>query len=197
MRIYKIAVVPGDGIGKEIVPAALRVAEVLGEKEGFKFDKEYFPWGAGNYLKTGEFMPSNGLETLKSFDAIFFGSVGLPEVDDTLPAREYTFKVRTGFQQYVNYRPVRTWPGFHGPLQEKKNIDFIVIRENTEGEFVQVGSQIMPDTPNGMGIDTSVFTRRGIERVAHFAFQLARRRRKKVHHITRTSPPLPSTPSTT
>lgn len=187
MRIYKIAVVPGDGIGKEIVPAALRVAEVLGEKEGFKFDKEYFPWGAGNYLKTGEFMPSNGLETLKSFDAIFFGSVGLPEVDDTLPAREYTFKVRTGFQQYVNYRPVRTWPGFHGPLQEKKNIDFIVIRENTEGEFVQVGSQIMPDTPNGMGIDTSVFTRRGIERVAHFAFQLARRRRKKVHHITKSN----------
>jgi tartrate dehydrogenase/decarboxylase/D-malate dehydrogenase len=132
-------------------------------------------------------MPSNGLEILKPFDAIFFGSVGLPEVDDTLPAKDYTFKVRTGFQQYVNYRPVRTWPGFNGPLKEKKNIDFVVVRENTEGEFVQVGSQIMPDSPNGMGIDTSVFTRRGIERVAHFAFQLARKRRKKVHHITKSN----------
>jgi tartrate dehydrogenase/decarboxylase / D-malate dehydrogenase len=187
MRTYKIAVVPGDGIGREIVPAALKVADKLGEMEGYSLVKEHFPWGAGNYLKTGEFMPANGLVILKQFDAIFFGSVGLPEVDDTLPAKDYTFKVRTGFQQYVNFRPVRTWPGVQGPLNVNKNIDFIVIRENTEGEFVQVGSQIMPDTPNGMGIDTSVFTRRGIERVAHYAFKLARRRRKKVHHITKSN----------
>jgi tartrate dehydrogenase/decarboxylase / D-malate dehydrogenase len=187
MRTYKIAVVPGDGIGVEIVPAALKVVDALGKKEGFILEKNHFPWGAGNYLKTGEFMPPEGLNILKHFDAVFFGSVGLPEVDDTLPAKDYTFKVRTGFQQYVNYRPVRSWPGFHGPLKEKKNIDFVVIRENTEGEFVQVGSQIMPDTPNGMGIDTSVFTRKGIERVAHFAFRLAQKRRKKVHHITKSN----------
>ena len=187
MKKFKIAVVPGDGIGHEIVPAALKVADVVAQSSGFIIDKEFFPWGAGNYLKHGEFMPSNGLDILKSFDAIFFGSVGLPEVDDTLPAKDYTFKVRTGFQQYVNYRPVRTYPGFHGPLKEKKNIDFVVVRENTEGEFVQVGSQIMPDTPNGMGIDTSVFTRKGIERIAHFAFKLARKRRNKVHHITKSN----------
>ncbi|MFW6289473.1 MAG: isocitrate/isopropylmalate dehydrogenase family protein [Mariniphaga sp.] len=187
MKSFKIAVVPGDGIGPEIVPAALKIADALGEKEGFRLEKAYFPWGAGNYLKTGEFMPANGLEILRSYDAIFFGSVGLPEVDDTLPAKDYTFKVRTGFQQYVNYRPVRTWPGFHGPLKDKKNIDFVVVRENTEGEFVQAGSQIMPNTPDGMGIDTSVFTRRGIERVAHYAFQLARKRGKKVHHITKSN----------
>ena len=187
MKKYKIAVVPGDGIGPEIVPAALKVADAVGSKQGFEIHKEYYPWGAGNYLKHGEFMPANGLEILKSYDAIFFGSVGLPEVDDTLPAKDYTFKVRTGFQQYVNYRPVRSYPGFHGPLKDKKDIDFVVVRENTEGEFVQVGSQIMPDTENGMGIDTSVFTRKGIERIAHFSFQLAEKRRKKVHHITKSN----------
>lgn len=187
MRQYKIAVVPGDGIGPEIVPSALEVVDALGAKLGFEIEKQEFPWGAGHYLKHGEFMPPDGLEILKPFDAIFFGSVGLPQVDDTLPAKDYTFKVRTGFQQYVNYRPVRTYPGFHGPLKNKKEIDFVVVRENTEGEFVQVGSQIMPETENGMGIDTSVFTRKGIERIAHFSFQLARKRRKKVHHITKSN----------
>lgn len=187
MRQYKIAVVPGDGIGPEIVPSALEVVDALGAKLGFEIEKQEFPWGAGHYLNHGEFMPPDGLEILKPFDAIFFGSVGLPQVDDTLPAKDYTFKVRTGFQQYVNYRPVRTYPGFHGPLKNKKEIDFVVVRENTEGEFVQVGSQIMPETENGMGIDTSVFTRKGIERIAHFSFQLARKRRKKVHHITKSN----------
>jgi hypothetical protein len=124
MKQYKIAVVPGDGIGHEVVPAALKVLDALGKKRGFTIMKDHYPWGAGNYLKHGEFMPSNGLEILRPYDAVFFGSVGLPEVDDTLPAREYTFRVRTGFQQYVNYRPVRTYPGFHGPLREKKAIDF-------------------------------------------------------------------------
>ena len=187
MKTFKIAVVPGDGIGPEIVPAALKIVDALGEKMNYKLEKEFYSWGAGHYLEHGEFMPANGLEILTPFDAIFFGSVGLPEVDDTLPAKDYTFKVRTGFQQYVNYRPVRTYPGFHGPLKEKKDIDFVVVRENTEGEFVQVGSQIMPDTETGMGIDTSVFTRKGTERIAHYSFQLARKRRKKVHHITKSN----------
>ena len=183
----KIAVVPGDGIGPEIIPAALKVADAICEKMGFSLEKDYFPWGAGNYLKHGEFMPVNGLEILKPYNAILFGAVGLPEVDDTLPAKDYTFRVRTGFMQYVNYRPARIFPGFHRPLGEEKKIDFVVVRENTEGEFVQVGSQIMPGTPGGMGIDTSVFTRKGIERIARFAFQLARKRRKRVHHITKSN----------
>ena len=187
MKNFKIAVVPGDGIGPEIVPAALRIVDSLGEKMDFQFEKEFYPWGAGNYLEKGEFMPENGLEILKQSDAVFFGSVGLPEVDDTLPAKEYTFKVRTGFQQYVNYRPVRNYPGFHGPLAEKKNIDFIVIRENTEGEFVQVGSQYLPDAENGMGIDSSIFTRKGITRIAKYAFKLAQKRRKKVTYVTKSN----------
>lgn len=187
MRKFKIAVVPGDGIGLEIVPAAIKVLDALGEKMNFEFQKEHFSWGAGYYLKNGEFMPPDGLETLKNFDAILFGSVGLPEVDDTLPAKDYTFKVRTAFQQYVNFRPVRTYPGFHGPLAEKKQIDFVVVRENTEGEFVQIGSQYLPDAENGMGVDTSIFTRKGIERIAHYAFKLARTRRKKLAYVTKSN----------
>jgi tartrate dehydrogenase/decarboxylase / D-malate dehydrogenase len=187
MKTFKIAVIPGDGIGQEIVPAAIKVLDELGEKAGFQLDKKYFPWGAGNYIKEGEFMPANGLNILQPFDAIFFGAVGLPEVDDTLPAKDYTFKVRTGFQQYVNYRPVRTYPGFEGPLRSKKDVDFVVVRENTEGEFVQVGSQYLPDAENGMGIDTSIFTRKGIERIAHYSFKLARTRRNKVTYVTKSN----------
>ncbi len=187
MKTYKIAVVPGDGIGHEIVPASLEVIDAVAKANHFRIDTETFPWGAGYYLKHGLFMPDNGLETLKKFDAIFFGSVGLPEVDDTLPAKDYTFKVRTHFRQYVNYRPVRIFPGVNRPLKSEKEFDFVVVRENNEGEFVQVGSQYLPDLEVGMGIDTSIFTRKGIERIAHYAFQLARTRRKKVTHITKSN----------
>jgi tartrate dehydrogenase/decarboxylase / D-malate dehydrogenase len=187
MDKFKIAVVPGDGIGKEIVPAALEVVDALGKKAGFSVDKDWFPWGAGHYLETGMFMPEDGLDTLMPYDAIFFGSVGLPEVDDTLPAKDFTFKVRTSFKQYVNYRPVRTYPGFHGPLKDKKNIDFVVVRENTEGEFVQIGSQYMPGSKEGMGVDTSIFTRQGIERIARYAMELASRRRRQVTYVTKSN----------
>lgn len=187
MKAYRIAVVPGDGIGKEIVPAAFSVLEKVSGRHGFTLEPGYFEWGAGYYREHGHFMPDDGLEVLSGFDAILFGAVGLPEVDDTLPAREFTFKVRTGFEQYVNYRPVRSFPGIAGPLRNRNPLDFVVIRENTEGEFVQVGSQIQPGTPGGMGIDTSVFTRKGIERVAHYAFRLAEKRRRNLTHITKSN----------
>lgn len=187
MKTYKIAVVPGDGIGQEIVPASLNVLDSIAAKNNFSIAKDFYEWGAGYYKKTGRFMPEDGLEQLKNYDAIFFGSVGLPDVDDTLPAKDYTFKVRTNFNQYVNYRPVRIFPGVDLPLKTKKPFDFVVVRENTEGEFVQVGSQYLPDAENGMGVDTSIFTRKGIERVAHYAFKLARTRNKKVTHITKSN----------
>ncbi len=187
MKNYKIAVVPGDGVGHEIVPASLKVLDAVASKFGFEVNKETFGWGAGYYLENGEFMPKNGLDQLRNYDAILFGSVGLPSVDDTLPAKDYTFKVRTNFQQYVNHRPVRIFPGVNRPLKSEKPFDFIVVRENTEGEFVQVGSQYMPDAENGMGVDTSIFTRKGIERIAHYAFKLARKRRNKVTHITKSN----------
>lgn len=187
MKNYKIAVVPGDGIGNEIVPEGYRVLEAVAKKHNFTISSETFGWGAGYYLKNNQFLPNDGLETLKQFDAVYFGSVGLPAVDDTLPAKDYTFKVRTSFNQYVNYRPVRTYPGVTRPIRSEKHIDFVIVRENTEGEFVQMGGQYLPDEENGMGTDTSVFTRKGIERVAHYAFKLARKRRNKVTHITKSN----------
>lgn len=189
MKTYRIAVIPGDGIGPEIVPAGMEVLEKVTADSGFGLSVEAFPWGAGYYCDHGEFLPEDGLDTLKEFDAIYFGAVGLPEVDDTLPALLFTFKVRKAFRQYVNYRPVRLLPGVESPLRYKiaEDIDFIVIRENTEGEFMQAGSFIDPDSPNGLAFETSVFTRKGIERVAHYSFKLARKRRGKVTNVTKSN----------
>ena len=186
---YKIAVVNGDGIGNEIVPAGVRVLQTVAKKYGFNIITEDFSWGGGHYLKHGEFMPKDGIAQLKAFDAIYFGAVGLPEVDDTLPAKDYTFKVRTDLHQYVNYRPVKLFPGIQSPLREKtqKDIDFVILRENNEGEFVQNGKIFYPDTPNGCAVDTSMVTRLGVERIAHYAFKLARRRRKHVTNITKSN----------
>jgi tartrate dehydrogenase/decarboxylase/D-malate dehydrogenase len=134
-------------------------------------------------------MPDDALDILRVFDAIYFGAVGLPDVDDTLPANLLTFKIRTGFDQYVNYRPARLLPGVEGPLRGKspKDIDLVVVRENTEGEFVQSGGFIRPQFPEGMATDTSIFTRKGIERIAHYSFQLAGRRRKQLTNVTKSN----------
>jgi tartrate dehydrogenase/decarboxylase/D-malate dehydrogenase len=184
---YRIAVIPGDGIGKEIMPAALEVLEKAAKQFGFECSCQFFEYGAGYYKKQGVFMPDNALDELKKYNAILFGAVGLPDVDDRLPAKEYTFKVRTGFRQYVNFRPVRIWPGFQRPLRSDDPFDFVVIRENNEGEFVQVGNQILPETESGMGIDTSIFTRKGVEQIAHYAFQLAKKRKYHVTTVTKSN----------
>ena len=186
---YRIAVIPGDGIGLEIVPAGIKVLNAAAEGLGFQLQYEEFPYGAAYYKQTGSFMPEDALEELQAFDALYFGAVGLPDVDDTLPAKLFTFKVRTSFDQYVNYRPARLLPGIDGPLRNKapQDINFVVIRENTEGEFVQSGGFIRPEFPEGMATDTSIFTRKGIERIAHYSFQLARRRRKHVTNITKSN----------
>jgi tartrate dehydrogenase/decarboxylase / D-malate dehydrogenase len=188
-RTYRIAVVPGDGIGWEIVPVGVQVVQAAAERFGFKLSTETFPYGAAYYKKTGKFLPDDGLDILRKFDAIYFGAVGLPDVDDTLPAKLFTFHIRKSFHQYVNYRPTRLLPGIQSPLRNKTaaDIDFIVIRENTEGEFVQVGGFVHPDAPEGFAMDTSVFTRPGIERIAHYSFRLAQRRRRQVTTITKSN----------
>ena len=189
MSTYNIAVIPGDGIGTEIVPAGIAVLDAAAGKFGFELTYENFPYGAGYYKQTGEFMPDKALQILKGFDALYFGAVGLPDVDDTLPAKLFTFKVRVSFDQYVNYRPARLLPGVPGPLKGKspKDIDLIVIRENTEGEFVQSGGFIRESFADGMAVDTSIFTRKGIERIAHYSFKLARKRRNKVTNVTKSN----------
>ncbi len=189
MTSYSIAVVNGDGIGHEIVPVAVKVLQSAAEKHGFSLKFTDFPYGAGYYKKHGDFMPEDGLTQLAKHSAILFGAVGLPDVDDTLPALRYTFKVRTAFKQYVNYRPTKLLPGIESPLRNKgmKDIDFVVIRENNEGEFVQNGKILYPEMPYGVAMDTAVFTRAGIERIAHYAFRLARTRRNRVTNVTKSN----------
>jgi tartrate dehydrogenase/decarboxylase/D-malate dehydrogenase len=189
MNRYKIAAIPGDGIGHEIVPAGISVLEAAAEKHDFRVETETFQWGAGYYKDHGRFLPEDGLETLKGFDAVYFGAVGLPEVDDTLPFKLFTNYIRTNFRQYVNYRPVKLFDGLQSPLRNKtqKDIDFVIIRENNEGEFVQSGRQLYPDTLHGMALDTSIFTRQGIERVARYAFKLAQKRRKHLTNVTKSN----------
>jgi len=186
---YRIAVIPGDGIGPEIVPAGIKILDAAAAGFGFELQYEEFPYGAGYYKKTGVFMPDDALGVLKAFDALYFGAVGLPDVDDTLPAKLFTFKVRTSFDQYVNYRPARLLPGIEGPLRNKtpQDIDFVVVRENTEGEFVQSGGFVRPEFADGMATDTSIFTHKGIERIARYSFELARRRRKRVTNVTKSN----------
>jgi tartrate dehydrogenase/decarboxylase / D-malate dehydrogenase len=189
MKSYKIAAINGDGIGNEIVPMAMEVMQVAAQKFGFTVNSTEFPYGAKYYLEHGDFIAPNALEELKQFDAILFGAVGLPEVDDRLPFKLFTNLVRTSFNQYVNYRPVKLLEGILSPLRTKtqKDIDFVIIRENNEGEFVQNGKILYPNEPYGLATDTSVFTRAGITRIAHFAFKLAQKRRKHMTNVTKSN----------
>lgn len=189
MKNYKIAAVNGDGIGNEIVPAGMELLQATAKKHGFTITADTYHFGASHYMKHGCFLPEDGLETMKKYDAIYFGAVGLPEVDDTLPFKLFTNYIRTQFKQYVNLRPVHLWDGISSPLaaKGKKEIDFVIIRENNEGEFVQCGRQMYPDSPEGFATDTSMYTRAGITRVAHYAFKLAQTRRKRVTNVTKSN----------
>ncbi|MEL7119520.1 MAG: isocitrate/isopropylmalate family dehydrogenase [Bacteroidota bacterium] len=189
MKSYRIAAIYGDGIGHEIVPASLDVLNAAANKHHFELEIAPFEWGAHRYRDKGTFMPEKGLQILSGYDAILFGAVGLPEVDDRLPFKEFTYKVRKGFNQYVNHRPVKLLSGVDGPLKFKKaeDIDFVIIRENIEGEFVQNGKIFDPDQPHGFATETNLFTRHGIEQVAHYSFKLARKRRNKVTNVTKSN----------
>ncbi len=186
-KSYKVAVVPGDGIGPEITPIAVDVVRAALESSGSTIETTEFPYGAGHYRRHGCFMPPDGLEILRPFDAILFGAVGLPEVDDTLPAKDYTFKVRCGLRQYVNYRPCKRYAAPPGPLRSQADFDFVIVRENNEGEFVQAGSEHHLDAAEGFATQVSVFTRKGIAQVARYSFDLARRRRGKLTNVTKSN----------
>lgn len=179
--MHKIAVIPGDGIGKEVVPEGIRVVDAAGEKFGFKFDWHFFPWGCEYYSKTGSMMPQDGIEILSKFDAIFLGAVGAPEVPDHISLWGLLIPIRRRFQQYVNLRPVRLLRGIESPLKniKKGDIDFYIIRENNEGEYSNIGGRIYTGTDQEMVIQESVFTRRGVERIIRYAFEFAKKRNKK------------------
>ena len=191
MRSYKIALIPGDGIGQEVIPEGVRVLEkAAGAAGGFTLQTESFPWGCQYYLDHGVMMPADGLETLRRYDAIYFGAVGLPaSVPDHISLWGLILPIRKSFDQYVNLRPVRLLPGIPGHLRTKdaKDIDFVVIRENTEGEYAGAGGRVHNGTPQEVAVQTTIFTRMGVERIMRYAFEMARTRRKKVTSATKSN----------
>ena len=182
MREYKIAVIPGDGIGIEVMDEALKVLNRASEIVGnVKFSFDNFEWGCEYYLKTGKMMDDNGLERLKKYDAILLGAVGFPGVPDHISLRDLLLKIRQEFDQYINYRPVKLLEHVNCPLKDKKpeDIDILFIRENKEGEYAGVGAMLNHGQDSEIAIQTSVFTRKNTERVMRFAFEEAKKRKKK------------------
>lgn len=190
-RTYNIAVIAGDGIGKEVIPEGIRALQAAAEADGrFSLHFSALPWGTDYYLAHGRMMPDDGLEILAPFDAIYLGAVGLPPaVPDHVTLWGLLLPIRKGFEQYVNLRPVRLLPGLTGRLRDKgpQEIDFICVRENTEGEYAGVGGRFKRGTADEVALQTSVFTRLGTERAMRHAFELARQRRGKVTSVTKSN----------
>jgi tartrate dehydrogenase/decarboxylase / D-malate dehydrogenase len=184
MKKLRIAVIPGDGIGNEVVPEGIRVIEAAGRKRGLEFQWDHFPWSCEYYAKNGEMMPDDGLERIRQHDAIFLGAVGYPGVPDHVSLWGLLIPIRRGFRQYANLRPVRLMPGVPCPLRDRKpgDIDFWVVRENNEGEYSSIGGRIYEGTDDEVVVQQSTFTRRGVDRIVRYAFELARSRPKK--HLT-------------
>jgi tartrate dehydrogenase/decarboxylase / D-malate dehydrogenase len=178
MHEYRIAVIGGDGIGPEVISEGIRVIDEVTHLLGsFSVEWTHLPWGCDYYLETGKMMPDNGLEVLRNFDAIYFGAVGAPTVPDNVSVWELILPIRHRFEQYVNYRPAKRLRGVPIPLRTNEDIDFVVVRENTEGEYANVGGLLHQSHPGELAIQTSVFTRSGVERVTRYALDLARSRR--------------------
>ncbi|HEY8555600.1 MAG TPA: tartrate dehydrogenase [Burkholderiales bacterium] len=184
MKEYRIAVIPGDGIGREVMPEGMRVLEAAGARYGLRLRWDEFPWSCEYYARHGRMMPEDGLEQVRSHDAIYLGAVGFPGVPDHVSLWGLLIPIRRQFDQYVNLRPVRLMPGIRSPLagREVGDIDFIVVRENTEGEYSSIGGRMFEGTERETVMQESVFTRKGVDRILRYAFELARRRPKK--HLT-------------
>ena len=184
MTTHKIAVIAGDGIGKEVVPEGIRVLDAAATKYGFSFEWDAYPWSCEYYGKHGRMMPEDGLERIRRHDAIFLGAVGFPGVPDHVSLWGLLIPIRRQFQQYVNLRPVRLMEGVPSPLRDRKpgDIDFWVVRENNEGEYSSIGGRIHEGTEHETVVQETVFTRRGVDRVLRYAFELAKSRPKK--HLT-------------
>lgn len=187
MRTHRIAVIPGDGIGKSVTEAALRVLQAIGLREGFSLEATHFPWSCDFYRQTGAMMPPDGIEILRGFDAILLGAVGWPsEVPDSVSLHGLLLPIRKAFGQYANVRPHRLLPGVKGPLRVDA-FDILCIRENTEGEYSGAGGRVHQGTADEVAVETSIFTRRGIERILRFGFEQARTRRGKLASVTKSN----------
>ncbi len=184
MSTYRIATIPGDGIGKEVVPEGVRVLNAAGSKYDISFQWDFLDWSCEYYTKHGRMMPEDGLAQIQGHDAVFLGAVGFPGVPDHISLWGLLIPIRRQFQQYINLRPVRLMPGVRSPLADRLpgDIDFYVVRENNEGEYSAIGGRMYEGTDQEMAIQETIFTRRGVDRVLRFAFELAQSRPKK--HLT-------------
>jgi tartrate dehydrogenase/decarboxylase/D-malate dehydrogenase len=181
MATYKIAVIPGDGIGLEVVPAAITVLDHVANEHGFTLDWDVLDWGSERYVTTGQMLPPDGLARLREHDAIFLGAVGRPDVPDHVSLWGLLIPIRRTFRQYVNLRPVRLFAGLRSPLADRgpDDIDFLIVRENNEGEYSRIGGRIYEGTDDEIVVQEAVFTRRGVDRILRYAFELAAARPAK------------------
>jgi tartrate dehydrogenase/decarboxylase/D-malate dehydrogenase len=192
MKEYRIAVIPGDGIGMEVMPEGVKALQAAQQVVGrFELRFDEFPWGTEYYLKTGRMMPEDSLKILEGFDAIYLGAVGLPVLaPDNVTLWGLLLPIRKSFQQYINLRPIRLLPGLEGPLKGKgpDDINFVCVRENSEGEYAGAGGRVHIDTEHEVAIQTSIFTRHAVERVMRFGFEMARQRpKKKLTSVTKSN----------
>src|ERR1700687_3187774 len=189
MKTFKIAVIAGDGMGKQVGPEGMLALEAAGRRFGFQMHWHAFDWSCETYVKTGKMMPADGLEQLRPFDAIFLGAVGHPGVPDHISLWGLLIPIRRSFRQYVNLRPVRLFEGIETPLKNWKpgQIDFCIVRENNEGEYSNIGGRLYEGTDEEMAVQQTVFTRRGVDRVMKFAFELARKRNKHLTSATKSN----------
>jgi tartrate dehydrogenase/decarboxylase/D-malate dehydrogenase len=181
---HRVAVIPGDGIGKEVVPEGIRVVEAAGRRFGFDFEWAHFDWSCETYARTGRMMPEDGLDQLRAFEAIFLGAVGFPGVPDHVSLWGLLIPIRRSFHQYINLRPVRLLKGVRSPLSGRGpgDIDMLIVRENNEGEYSEIGGRLYGGTPEELAVQTAMFTRKGCDRVMRYAFERAMARPKR--HVT-------------
>jgi tartrate dehydrogenase/decarboxylase/D-malate dehydrogenase len=190
MAKHRIAVVPGDGIGKEVMPEGLRVLDAAARKYNLDFSFDHYDWSCETYKKTGKMMPEDGIDRLRQSESVFLGAVGFPGVPDHISLWGLLIPIRRQFEQYINLRPVRMMKGIPCPLANRKpeEIDFWVVRENNEGEYSEIGGRLFQGTDREMAVQQSTFTRVGVDRVLRYAFDLAKtRKRKKVSSATKSN----------
>ena len=189
MKTYNIASIPGDGIGKEVVPAGIKIGNAIAKKFGFQLKFHEFPWSCETYLKSGLMMPEGSLEKLKKFDSIYLGAIGWPTVPDHISLWGLLIPIRREFNQYVNCRPIRLLKGVTSPLANKNpmDIDFIIVRENCEGEYSEIGGRMYAGTEREIVIQESIFTRTGTDRILRYAFELAQTRAGKLVSATKSN----------
>lgn len=180
-KVYKIAVIPGDGIGSEIIREGVKVIKAVSERYGFSIETVYYDFGGDRYLKTGETLPDSAIEELKKFDAIYLGAIGHPDVPPGILEKGILLKIRFELDQYINLRPVKLYPGVWHPLKDKgpEDIDYVVVRENTEGAYSGTGGVFKKGTPDEIATQLDINTRKGVERCIRYAFKYAVKRNKK------------------